>query len=109
MPDATSPPGCARRRTLESRADLGPPLSRPIPFAPSLLLRPPMAPFTPPAKPSLNHPPTEPAPAGALYERAATWPEPPMFFFFSNRAGCLGSIAISVVLTLVLLAVFGLL
>lgn len=31
-----------------------------------------------------------------------------MFFFFSNRTGCLGSIAISVILTLILLAVFGL-
>jgi hypothetical protein len=28
-----------------------------------------------------------------------------MFFFFSNRLGCLGSILVSVVLTLVLLAV----
>ena len=28
-----------------------------------------------------------------------------MFFFFSNRLGCLGSIVLSVVLTLVLLAV----
>lgn len=30
-----------------------------------------------------------------------------MFFFFSNKLGWLGSIAISIVLTLVLLAVFG--
>lgn len=30
-----------------------------------------------------------------------------MFFFFSNRLGCLGSLAISAVVTLVLLAVFG--
>lgn len=30
-----------------------------------------------------------------------------MFFFFSNRLGCLGSIAISVVATLVLLALLG--
>ena len=30
-----------------------------------------------------------------------------MFFFFSNRMGCVGSIAVSVILTLVLLAVFG--
>ena len=30
-----------------------------------------------------------------------------MFFFFSNRLGCLGSILISVVLTLVLLLVLG--
>jgi hypothetical protein len=29
-----------------------------------------------------------------------------MFFFFSNRLGCLGSLAVSVVLTLILLAVF---
>lgn len=31
-----------------------------------------------------------------------------MFFFFSNRLGCLGSIVVSVVLTLILLAIFGL-
>ena len=30
-----------------------------------------------------------------------------MFFFFSNRLGCLGSIAVSLVITLVLLAVLG--
>ena len=30
-----------------------------------------------------------------------------MFFFFSNRLGCLGSLAVSILLTLVLLAVFG--
>lgn len=30
-----------------------------------------------------------------------------MFLFFSNRLGCLGSILISVVLTLILLAVCG--
>ena len=28
---------------------------------------------------------------------------PPMFVFFSNRLGCLGSLAISVILTLLLL------
>jgi len=33
--------------------------------------------------------------------------EPAMFFFFSNRLGCLGSIAISAVATLVLLALLG--
>lgn len=32
-----------------------------------------------------------------------------MFFFFSNRLGCLGSLVLSVVLTLVLLAVLGVL
>lgn len=32
-----------------------------------------------------------------------------MFFFFSNRLGCLGSIVISIVLTLIVLAVLGLL
>lgn len=32
-----------------------------------------------------------------------------MFLFFSNRLGCLGSIAISVVLTVVLLFVLGVL
>ena len=30
-----------------------------------------------------------------------------MFFMFSNRLGCLGSLAVSAVLTLVLLAVLG--
>ena len=30
-----------------------------------------------------------------------------MFFFFSNRLGCAGSIAVSVVLTLVLVFLFG--
>ncbi len=29
-----------------------------------------------------------------------------MFLFFSNRLGCLGSILVSVILTLILLAVF---
>lgn len=32
-----------------------------------------------------------------------------MFFFFSNRLGCLGSILVSVVLTVVLILVFRLL
>ena len=32
-----------------------------------------------------------------------------MFLFFSNRIGCLGSIAVSVVLTLLLLLLFGVL
>jgi hypothetical protein len=32
-----------------------------------------------------------------------------MFFFFSNRLGCLGSLLISVALTVTLLFVFGLL
>jgi hypothetical protein len=32
-----------------------------------------------------------------------------MFFFFSNKLGCLGSIVLSVVVTLVLLLVFGVL
>jgi hypothetical protein len=31
----------------------------------------------------------------------------PMFFFFSNRLGCLGSILVSVVLTLLLLLLLG--
>jgi hypothetical protein len=30
-----------------------------------------------------------------------------MFFFFSNRMGCLGSLVVSVALTLVVLAVLG--
>jgi hypothetical protein len=30
-----------------------------------------------------------------------------MFLFFSNKLGCLGSIAISVVLTLIVLLLFG--
>jgi hypothetical protein len=29
-----------------------------------------------------------------------------MFFFFSSRLGCLGSLVVSIVLTLILLAVF---
>jgi hypothetical protein len=29
-----------------------------------------------------------------------------MFIFFSNRLGCLGSLAISVIITLILLAIF---
>ena len=29
-----------------------------------------------------------------------------VFFFFSNRLGCLGSLALSVIVTLILLAVF---
>jgi hypothetical protein len=32
-----------------------------------------------------------------------------MFLFFSNKLGCLGSIALSAVITLVLLLVFGVL
>jgi hypothetical protein len=32
-----------------------------------------------------------------------------MFFFFSNRLGCLGSLVISAVLTLIVLAVLGVL
>jgi hypothetical protein len=32
-----------------------------------------------------------------------------VFFFFSNRLGCLGSLLVSVVVTLVLLAVLGVL
>jgi hypothetical protein len=32
-----------------------------------------------------------------------------MFFFFSNRIGCLGSIVISALVTLVLLLLFGIL
>lgn len=30
-----------------------------------------------------------------------------MFFFFSNRLGCLGSLAVSAVITLVVLALLG--
>ncbi len=32
-----------------------------------------------------------------------------MFFFFSNRLGCLGSLAVSAILTLVLLLILGVL
>lgn len=32
-----------------------------------------------------------------------------MFFFFSNRLGCLGSIAVSIIVTLLLLVLFGVL
>jgi hypothetical protein len=31
-----------------------------------------------------------------------------MFFFFSNRLGCVGSVVISVIVTVILLAIFGL-
>ncbi|WHQ72869.1 hypothetical protein [Methylorubrum extorquens] len=31
---------------------------------------------------------------------------PDMFFFFSNRLGCLGSILISVLLTVILIGIF---
>jgi hypothetical protein len=33
----------------------------------------------------------------------------PVFLFFSNKLGCLGSIVVSVVLTLILLLIFGVL
>ncbi len=45
-----------------------------------------------------------------LARRRAGWPGREMrlvFFFFSNRLGCLGSIAVSAGLTLILLLVFG--
>jgi len=32
-----------------------------------------------------------------------------MFLFFSNKLGCLGSIVVSIVLTLILLLIFGVL
>lgn len=32
-----------------------------------------------------------------------------MFLFFSNKLGCLGSIAVSIVLTLIVLLIFGVL
>jgi hypothetical protein len=31
---------------------------------------------------------------------------PAMFFFFSNRLGCLGSLVLSIVITAVLIAIF---
>lgn len=42
------------------------------------------------------------------YEELPTGQGQTMFFFFSNRLGCLGSILLSVVLTLILMAVLGL-
>jgi len=39
--------------------------------------------------------------------RIFTTTEGPMFLFFSNRLGCLGSIVVSVLATLVLLYLFG--
>ena len=33
----------------------------------------------------------------------------PVFFFFSNRLGCLGSILLSIVITVILMAILGLL
>jgi hypothetical protein len=44
-------------------------------------------------------------PAALLVNRLEQ--EPFMFFFFSNRLGCLGSLVISVVLTLLVLGVLG--
>jgi hypothetical protein len=35
--------------------------------------------------------------------------EPAMFFFFSNRLGCIGSLLVSALITVVLLAMFGIL
>jgi hypothetical protein len=50
------------------------------------------------------HPPRRIVAYGSGSGRAAT-----VFFFFSNRIGCLGSILVSVLLTVVLLLVFGVL
>ena len=46
-------------------------------------------------------------PAQGLGLERQAHPERAMFVFFSSRLGCLGSILASVVLTLVLLMVFG--
>ena len=54
-----------------------------------------------------------PGPSGANPSQACTGPRrgTPLgvFFFFSNRFGCLGSIMLSIVLTLILMAVLRLL
>jgi hypothetical protein len=46
------------------------------------------------------------APAAAL-PHAKQFGSQALFFFFSNRLGCLGSLAISAILTLALLMFFG--
>jgi hypothetical protein len=48
------------------------------------------------------------APSGASSPVSQTVPKEPVqvFLFFSSRLGCLGSLAVSVILTLILLAVF---
>jgi hypothetical protein len=43
----------------------------------------------------------------AAVESIATAEDPCLFFFFSNRLGCLGSIAISIGITLLLLFLLG--
>jgi hypothetical protein len=46
----------------------------------------------------------------ATVRRLTTFPElGPMFFFFSNRLGCLGSLLISALVTVTLLFLFGML
>jgi hypothetical protein len=46
--------------------------------------------------------------AAALSGLSSGNPESVMFLFFSNRLGCIGSIAVSIVVTLILLAIFDL-
>ena len=41
--------------------------------------------------------------------RGRRWYSPGVFFFFSNRLGCLGSIVLSIVVTVVLLAILSIL
>jgi hypothetical protein len=43
----------------------------------------------------------------ALSRVAQAWRGIGMFFFFSNRIGCLGSILVSLILTGILLAILG--
>jgi hypothetical protein len=47
--------------------------------------------------------------AAQAFSACLTERKPVLFFFFSNRLGCLGSIAITVIGTLILLMVLGLL
>ena len=59
--------------------------------------------------------PTRYPPADACNQRAGRvasgrrWYSPGVFFFFSNRLGCLGSIVLSIVVTVVLLAILSIL
>ena len=48
-------------------------------------------------------------PCHAVGDRLPAWPPRTVFFFFSNRLGCLGSIVASLLLTLLLLFLFGVL
>ena len=48
-------------------------------------------------------------PTGRAWELAAAGMRDPVFLFFSNRLGCLGSLLVSALVTLVILALLGVL